>query len=905
MQNRTYQKFLALGFDTVLIGKFEAAQLTVAGLQGLGKGALLQMNFTGEEYAIIAAKVKRQPIAKATLESIITRTGEVCCYCAEGNTVQPYQIHHITEYHLTQDNSEDNLLLVCPTHHVAIHTNGLPTDEQKQKRVAWENIWPIARAYQAQGLTFPFRAIEYITYEQTPNIAEVFEFTAPCPATCLAVLDEGNKDSACRILAEENILIITGASGSGKTTFAKGVAGSLKGFAVYGYIVPQTGTNAVNEVLMFCSLATKDFALIIDNANTYLAEGQIEAILKAASPNKKLIVIQTRGVQATDNNVEEHFVDGTFHISWSHLKHGIKAKLLEYEHDVISYLESQQFHSGYDFGIGEGKMNQPLTHLIDNYSKDVETAYQFFYLFSSGIERIDKLQVELASHDHLDVILLFIAINQIGRVENGSTLAEIAEQYKVLSLFKSKPAPEQEWVKEQLQIIQKKRLIRTERGRYNTVHREFARRYIEHCYFKRKNVTDELLIPIFNDPNRIDEITPLWSWLNSTSTRDFVRAWARKQTLDDWRALVRSACNKGLAVISLLADEMFHLTFNLQTGISGAFDGMADDIALLINQDKQLHVYYLRRLIAALHRLQPEIVAEIMKLTDKTVISTLIKNAPPNYFDDVGRLFHDIREHYSEWVDEMRIFFTNEDFEEIIGRIELGGIDELQAVVEFQREYLHDISKSQYFKYTAKFAALLKDCPLKDIRYGGTISSGFFELNLFPDEIHRIIDSLNAAQLSVELSDCLPRDWDNLGMLGIMSHNITTDTFERIVENIDVDQLKKSVGKYYKVYHYELRVFLYLLSYGLSEKRKAIAEALKPFVREIVQSNGLQDNNDVFKAYFALDENSGVTLAAELQVPQPEKFEKINFSDWDILREHLKEIEKTEADYPMSRLRSL
>lgn len=905
MQNRTYQKFLALGFDTTLISKFEAAELTVAGLQGLGKAALLQMNFTNEEYAVIAAKVKRQPIAKTTLESIINRTGEVCCYCADGNTVQPYQIHHITEYHLTQDNSEDNLLLVCPTHHVAVHANRLTVDEQKQKRAVWENIWPIVRAYQAQGLSFPFRAIEYITYEQTPNIAEVFEFTAPSPATCLAVLDEGNKEGACRIVTEENILIITGASGSGKTTFAKGVAGSLKGFAVYSYIVPQAGTNAVNEVLLFCSLATKDFVLILDNANTYLAEGQIEAILKAASPNKKLIVIQTRGVQAIDNQIEEHFVDGTFHISWAHLKRGIKVKLLEHEHEVISYLESQQFHSGYDFGIGEGKMHQPLIHLIDNYSKDVETAYQFFYLFSNGIERIDKLQVELASHDHLDVIMLFIAINQIGRVENGSTLAEITDQYKVLSLFKNKPEPEQEWVKEQLQIIQKKRLIRTERGRYNTVHREFARRYIEHCYFKRKNITDELLLPIFNDPNRVAEITPLWSWLNSTSARDFVRAWARKKTLDDWRALVRSACNKGLAVISLLVDEMFHLTFNLQNGIVGAFDGMADDIASLINQDQQLHVYYLRRLIAALHRLQPEIVAEIMKLTDKTVISTLIKNAPPNYFDDVGRLFHDIREHYPEWVNEMKAFFTNEDFEAIIGRIELGGIDELQAVVEFQREYLHDIRKSQYFKYTAKFAALLKDCPLKDIRYGGTLSSGFFELNLFPEEIRRIINSLNPVRLSAELSDCLPRDWDNLGMLGILSHNITTDIFERIVDGIDIVQLKKSVGKYYQAYHYELRVFLYLLSYGLPEKRKEIADALMPFVREIFQSNGLQDINDVFKAYFALHEASGIVLAKELQVPQPEKFEKIDFSDWNILRDNLKEIEKTETDYPMSRLRDL
>jgi hypothetical protein len=116
VHSKTRNALLALGFPTDLIEKINR--------NGHALGILKQFSYTGlrkyyndEESKLINERIKRQPISDEVIEQLLKDSKEVCCYCADGVSTRPYQIHHIEPYHITQDNSEHNLVLVCPTHH--------------------------------------------------------------------------------------------------------------------------------------------------------------------------------------------------------------------------------------------------------------------------------------------------------------------------------------------------------------------------------------------------------------------------------------------------------------------------------------------------------------------------------------------------------------------------------------------------------------------------------------------------------------------------------------------------------------------------------------------------------------------------------------------------------------------
>ena len=66
----------------------------------------------------------KKPIPSITLKSLSVRSNGKCEICGWGNEymVGVLHPHHIIEYHKTQDNSIDNLVMVCPNCHNIIHT---------------------------------------------------------------------------------------------------------------------------------------------------------------------------------------------------------------------------------------------------------------------------------------------------------------------------------------------------------------------------------------------------------------------------------------------------------------------------------------------------------------------------------------------------------------------------------------------------------------------------------------------------------------------------------------------------------------------------------------------------------------------------------------------------------------
>jgi hypothetical protein len=151
LRNKTANALLALGFDTDLITKVETNRDTVSSLRSRSDTAL-RLYYTDAEVQLIKDYIKRKPIATDVLVRVLAAANESCCFCEDGNSARPYQIHHIIEHAKTQDNSEENLVLICPSHHVSVPKQ-FSAAEQKERRRTWHSIVKIARAYRTEAWT--------------------------------------------------------------------------------------------------------------------------------------------------------------------------------------------------------------------------------------------------------------------------------------------------------------------------------------------------------------------------------------------------------------------------------------------------------------------------------------------------------------------------------------------------------------------------------------------------------------------------------------------------------------------------------------------------------------------------------------------------------------------------------
>lgn len=89
--------------------------------------------------------IKRKPIASEIIQDLLEKSNFCCCVC-KGQKSDAYIIHHIVEYHKTQDNSYENLAVLCPNDHDLAHRNGISLTSkltEQQIRLAkanWEEF---------------------------------------------------------------------------------------------------------------------------------------------------------------------------------------------------------------------------------------------------------------------------------------------------------------------------------------------------------------------------------------------------------------------------------------------------------------------------------------------------------------------------------------------------------------------------------------------------------------------------------------------------------------------------------------------------------------------------------------------------------------------------------------------
>ncbi len=906
MKTSSKNKFLSLGFSTDLIDKIEKKSQTLSGLRGQNKKALLNIGFSTEEVEVILTKVNRAPIETAVLNKILRKSAGVCCYCADGNRTRPYQIHHIKEYHIDQDNREFNLLLVCPTHHVVIHTEKLSIDSQLVIKRKWENLSQIIREYELKGLQFPFKAFEYLDYQSKGSITEIFSFSLPKPSLCKQLFIGGSQQDASKILEKHSKLILSGPSGSGKSTLAIGIAGTIANSVVYKYTFAKNTSQTVEEILLFLSFGVKPIVLIIDDANVYLTLGQIEQITATATSRTKIIIVNTLAQNPEETSVEHHLWHAMYPIAWSQMKDSILKILNRHETEVIDYLKVHNANAVEKFSIGTGSHQARLKTILLNYSEGTQTAWQYLFNLSSGINEIDRIHVELINKERLDLLVLYIAILQISKVETGVTREEVYSIFKTHSALNKLPPPSLEWLDDQLKYLLAKRMIKNERGRYNTMHREFAINFLGHCYFKSQADTEELLMDIFSDYGRVNEIAILWAWIDNSLARDFIKKWVHNLTDIDWAQLIDIAVKSKLSIFGLIVDKIHMLEIRQGKSILKQLQLREAEIATAIEVADIGVFYHTHKIFLALTQHNENTVSAVIDKMNVEIFISKIKKANPFEFEEMFWLFNSIVGLRPDWIKSIGEKLSRNDFDLIIAKIEPGDIDSLMWVIKLQRSYIHRLKRSQFKFYVQRFSSLLKNCSLEEIKYSPISSahSPLFELFLFPKDIEFILGSLNIKKIAKDLENTTPRNWGNILSLGMLSGSISSKVIENIINQISTVRLKENIDKYEQC-HYELRVLIYQLCYGGYKKRIELAKMLYPIVAQIVELKS-HESSSILEAYFRLSPTLGRELLEKNQLAIPLKenpIKKITPKSFLEAKIKIEELEEAGEDYYLDDIR--
>lgn len=99
--------------------------------------------FAEQEAKALKAAIVRKPIDETVLSSLLDRSNYLC-NCCKGEKGLSFIVHHIEEYSMSQDNSYDNLVVLCPTCHDLAHrsdtqlTMSISPQELRYSKANWE-----------------------------------------------------------------------------------------------------------------------------------------------------------------------------------------------------------------------------------------------------------------------------------------------------------------------------------------------------------------------------------------------------------------------------------------------------------------------------------------------------------------------------------------------------------------------------------------------------------------------------------------------------------------------------------------------------------------------------------------------------------------------------------------------
>jgi DNA replication protein DnaC len=876
MDNRTRDSLLGRGLPTDLVEKIGRLGHTVGVLKNFSRKTLTQFYTEGEAGAIYEG-VHRQPITTEVLDRIRFLSNEVCSYCTDGVSTRPYQIHHIEEHAVTQDDSEENLMLVCPTHHTAIPQLGFSVEEQKQQRQKWYALAEVARAYESRGLTFPLKSFEALSYNNNPDVAELFTFGPPSPSTARMISEHGLGVEAQARLLSNNFLLIAGASGAGKSTLAMGVAGSAgDGLRVFRYLrsAAQDNRAALTEILTFLSTAVEPCVLIVDDANLWLTNSDIETIARASSSNARVIVIATR---ATGNDetaeVDARFPSDRVFISWETVRPFVSAFLKEHEPQVVAALQARE-HEPRGHRLGLGYLDEKLEHLIRRYGDQAKSVWQFLFLMGAGWKSVAHELAELIADDRADIPVLYAAVEQIAGEERAVTAEEAATASANIALSTSLPAPDAGWVNSVFERLCSRRLMVRARNRYTTTHRDWARSFISAALANpsSRESTVKILERDFDlHTARPRRLSVLYSWLRmEDNCREFIREWAARQKPEDWTAFVGTAVRRDLAEAAGVAEFMWML-FNgdeRRQIIGDAFEAHEEALVQLVSNASHEDWHYLMELFGPVSGTRPELAARVVESWPPDRAAAVLGRTHPDYYDSIAWfLGGSVWKHSRAWCHAVGQHVEWSAISESLSKVRHGDVDAVHDCLSILYRLGFSVRRSMVPRIAEVMHDALKGAALSEIRFREWV----LEVEAFPEEMHRVAEALDAREIAAEISRTPPHRWEYLLNLSWFASRAGSTFARDLVDHLEDDQLVEVVHKYAEAHPLMFISLLWQLAYGRPERRRELAAKLYPSVLIGCRQSD-SERDDIIRAFADLDRDLGINLARDLGIdfPKPE-----------------------------------
>jgi hypothetical protein len=140
-------KLISAGLSSEIARKAAKKGYTIEKLNTLSQKELTQLFGYVEEGAVegssISEAVKRKPISPETVKKLVSESDWKCCMCWDISEETPVIIHHINLHSKTNDDSYENLVVLCPNHHALAHSSWkisrhpLPPELLKERKKNW------------------------------------------------------------------------------------------------------------------------------------------------------------------------------------------------------------------------------------------------------------------------------------------------------------------------------------------------------------------------------------------------------------------------------------------------------------------------------------------------------------------------------------------------------------------------------------------------------------------------------------------------------------------------------------------------------------------------------------------------------------------------------------------------
>lgn len=902
MRSKTETALLARGFDSELIKKIDQQRDTLRSLHAKSDAALLR-DYSDAELLFIKENIKRKPIPPEVLERVISAADGACCFCDDGNSARPYQVHHIVEYARTQDNSEDNLVLICPSHHQNIPKH-FSVAEQKARRRSWQATVRIARAYRARGLEYPYGLFIAKDFGTDPRPDEVIQRYGVSPATALAISRHELADEGVRRVRSDKFLLIVGAPGDGKTTLAVGIGGLLaeQGIPFFSYQRHVSADSLrVKDIMTFLEAADRECVLLLDDANLALSETGLGEIARAAGKPVLIVATWTRESLSDTVRLERHHTNPLL-VGWERLQPSIRQFLIANEPAIVRALQPHDYACALD-RIGMGYLATQLTSRIVRYEKSAKTCAEFFFLLRGGANVVATEVESLARESRADVPVLYAAVEQIAGFERFVTPLEAANACSQVEKAAAREATSA-WVEEVFETQCKRGRMQRSRDAYTTIHRDWARRLIEAgCSSAGAGGEAEAFLRPNLDLQNGDPMRILrtWSWIwNEKTAGRFVRETLAQAAPYAWTAFVGRAIAVGFEAVGSVAERM-HLLFRRpgwEQTLAGAFEANENELSLLLNRATPDDVYALMSLSTALSHASPAFAARFWKSWPPSSAAELIEKLRPDAYDAANWMLVGIMRHSPEWAKEVGRLVRWDEVSRQLERARVGDVASVFTCKDLLSTLGVPIRRSMIRRFATAVAKALTGAHWADISVGLFFCSTYWVC--FPIEVERIIESLDRERLADELGRSRPREWRNALELAMFTGQVAEEFFADVLGRVDLEKLTRSVRTQAEGCEYELRCLIWLLSRADEPRRMEFSRALNSEIRSAC-SRSPAERSPIVLAYRALDEPAASALASELDIDpewdRPERQEVLSAEIVTAIRDRLAALDASGEDY--------